>query len=119
MVSRVAALPRTRAIRGGAHIGGQHLDGGNGVSLLAQTSPHLHLHPPLDFQQLLAAQLQGLQGLLAGSVLVSQAVGHSCHHSGPLATAILGAEEADITVGHQAPHGLVKTLGEAAITKMG
>lgn len=65
------------------------------------------------------AQLQRLQGLLAGSVLVSQSVGHCCHHGCPLATAILGAEEADVAVGHQAPHGLVKTLGEAAVTEMG
>lgn len=118
-VSWVAALPRTCAIRGGTHVGGQHLDGGNGVSLLAQTSLHFYLHPPLDLQQLLAAQLQGLQDLLAGSVLVGQPVGHCRHHGCPLATAILRAEEADIAVGHQAPHSLVKTLGETAVTEVG
>lgn len=113
----VAALLRTCAIRGGTHVGGQHLDRGDGVSLLAQTSLHLYLHPPLDLQQLLTAQLQRLQGLLAGPVLVGQPIGHRRHHGGPLAAAILRAEEADVTVGHQAPHGLVKTLGKTAVTE--
>lgn len=118
-MSWVAALLNTCAIRGGTHVGGQHLDRSNGVSLLAQTSLHFYLHPPLDLQQLLTAQLQRLQGLLAGSVLISQPIGHCRHHGCPLATAILRAEEADVTVRHEAPHGLVKTLGKAAVTERG
>lgn len=89
------------------------------MSLLAQTSLHFYLHPPLDLQQLLTAQLQRLQGLQAGSVLVGQPVGHCRHHGCPLATAILGAEEADVTVGHQAPHSLLQTLSKTAVTEMG
>lgn len=119
MVSWVAALPGTCAIRGSTHVGGQHLDRGSGMSLLAQTPLHFYFHPPLDLQQLLTAQLQRLQGLLANSMLVSQPVGHCRHHGCPLATAIFGAEEADITVGYQAPHGLVKALGETAVMEIG
>lgn len=118
-MSWAAALPYTCAVRGGTHVGGQHLDGSNGVSLLAQTSLHFYLHPLLDLQQLLTAQLQRLQGLLAGSVLIGQPIGHCRHHGCPLAAAILRAEEADVTVRHQAPHGLVKTLGKPVVTETG
>lgn len=53
------------------------------------------------------AQLQRLQCLLTGTVLIGQPVSHCCHHGCTFATAILGAEEADIAVRHQPPHGLM------------
>lgn len=51
--------------------------------------------------------------------MIGQPVGHCCHHGCPLATAVLRTEEPDVAVGHQAPHGLVKTLGETAVTDVG
>lgn len=108
----------TCPIRGGAHVSGQHLHRGYRMRVLAQTLLHFHLHPPFDLQQLLPAQLQSLQGLLAGTVLVSQPVGHRRHHSRPFAAAILGPEEANVAVGHQPPHCLVKTLGKTAAAQI-
>lgn len=49
----------------------------------------------------------------SGGLGVSQP--HRCHHGRPFATAVLGAEEADITAGYQPLHGLVKTLGEMGV----
>lgn len=108
VVSPTPACP----VRRRSHIGGKHLDAGLLAGLPRQTPQHLLAHAPLDLQQLLAAQAQGVEGALPLGVLGRQAVGHGGHHGGAFATAALRLQEAHVAVWHQAANHLVKPSGE-------